>query len=44
MGVSKNSGKTPQNGWFIIMENPSKIYKWDDLGGKNPTIFGSTPI
>ena len=23
MGVSKNSGDTPQNGWFI-MENPIK--------------------
>ena len=24
MGVSKNRGKTPQNGWFI-MENPIKM-------------------
>ena len=30
----------PQNGWFIIMENPIKM---DDLGGK-PIIFGNTNI
>ena len=28
LGVSKNRGKTPQNGWFI-MENHIKM---DDLG------------
>ena len=30
----------PQNGWFLIMENPIKM---DDLGEK-PTIFGNTLI
>ena len=28
MGVSKNSGKTPQNGWFIMEHH----IKMDDLG------------
>ena len=37
MGVSKNRGKTPQNGGFI-RENPIKI---DDLGGF--PIFLETP-
>ena len=41
MGVSKNSGKTPK----MDGENHGKPeLKMDDLGGKNPTIFGSTPI
>ena len=38
---TKNRGiETPQNGWFIKMENPMKIH---DLGG-NTAIFGLTPI
>ena len=39
MGVSKNRGKTPQNGWFT-MENPIKIH---DLVVK-PPIFGNTQL
>ena len=38
MGVSKNRGTVPQNGWFIMVPNPIKM---DDLGG-NTHIFGST--
>ena len=41
MGVSKNRGKTPQNGWFI-MENPIKI-PWVNLGYP-PLFFGNTNI
>ena len=36
--VSKNSGKTPQNGWFIMMENP--MNKWMIWGENFPPIFG----
>ena len=40
MGVSKNRG-APK--WMVkIRENP--MNKWDDLGGYQTTIFGSTPI
>ncbi len=39
MGVSKNRGKKPPNGWF---ENNGKPYcLMDDLGGKATPIFGS---
>ena len=30
MDVSKNRGKKPQNGWFMMVQNPIKM---DDLGG-----------
>ena len=38
MGVEPKIMGKPQNGWFIIMENPIKM---DDLGGF-PIIFGNT--
>ena len=38
MGVSKNRGETPQNGWFIV-ENHIKM---DDLGAH--PYFLETPI
>ena len=40
MGVSKNRGQTPQNGWFI-MENRKTLLKMDDLG---VPLFLETPI
>ena len=38
MGVSKNSGFSPQNGWFI---NNGKSYEQMDDLGVRPTIFGN---
>ena len=40
MGVSENSG-TPIVGWFILMENPIKSIKMDDLG---VPLFSETSI
>ena len=44
MGVSKNRGKTPQNGWFIM----ETLLKMDDLGypyfWKHPYIYMYTYI
>ena len=39
MDVSKNRGKTHQNGWLISWKTPIKM---DDLGG--PPLFLETPI
>ena len=41
LGVSKNRGFFPQNGWWKWWENPD--FLMDDLGGK-PTIFGNTQV
>ena len=41
LGVSKNRGKTPQNGWFI-MENP--IYKNGWFGGVKHPYFWKHPF
>ena len=38
IGVSKNSGFSPQNGWLI--NNGKSCEQMDDLGVK-PTIFGN---
>ena len=43
MGVSKNSGNTTQNGWFIIYNGSNTLLKWDDLGGIF-LLFLETPI
>ena len=40
MGVSKNRGKTPQNGWWKSWKT---LLKMDDLGGY-PPIFGNIQI
>ena len=37
LGVSKNRGENPQNGWWKEWKT---LLNWDDLGGK-PTIFGN---
>ena len=36
MGLSKNRGKKPQNGWFISWKT---LLKWDDLGGGFPLFM-----
>ena len=41
MGVSKNRGFYPQNGWFIMVPNPIKM---DDFGGFTTPIFGNSHI
>ncbi len=45
MGVEPKIGvfKTPQNGWFILMEK-ALLNKWDDLGGKKPYFWVDTHI
>ena len=42
MGVSKNRGEIPQNGWCVIMENP--LFFNGMIWGENPTILSETSI
>ncbi len=34
----------PQNGWWKYSNGSKPYEQMDDLGGKKPPIFGSTPI